>query len=430
MKQLQCVQYSLDDMHIDAATLEHARKQRALIASTIKTASADATYSSFYASIYCPFDKIMQQHVQARANVVGAVDLLIVVGIGGSSLGFHAVYQVLQDQATLKPNQVIILETVDAPSTAVALHQIKSALDNNKKVHVCVISKSGITTETVALWRIVQATLSAHARSWARMVTIITDADSPLDKYAQKQTIAVLTVPRLVGGRYSVFSPVGLLPLALCGVDTAQLCTGARDAITAMIAEKNSMPLEHAAAIFTAYHKNYAVHDTFIFSQWCGAIGLWYRQLAAESLGKMRADKKLFSMLPTVSIGSTDLHSIGQLYLSGANNFWTTFMIVQEHKNISINHDEALGDVGVSLSEGSLSEIMDAIVQGTIKAYRNRGIPFSSITLAERSPHAIGYLLQSYMLAIIYAGTLLQVNPFDQPDVERYKEITRDLLRR
>lgn len=397
----------------------------------IEQASRDFAYATPYASVACPFNETTQKQVRAHAAAIGTPDLCLVIGVGGSSLGFRAVYEALQDHAILKPEQVIILETVDTPSVAAACKKITDALAHNKRVHTCVISKSGITTETIALWRIVQPLLSAHTpASWHRQVTIITDADSPLAQYAQTHNISTLIVPKVVGGRYAVFSPVGLLPLALCGIPLDPLCAGAQDAITEFCTGNNRMPYEHAQALIHADAQHYAVHDTFIFSPWCTALGLWYRQLAAESLSKKKHDDTIFSMIPTVSIGSTDLHAIGQLYLSGASNFWTTFIQIDEPNMLHTSTDAALDQCVAHLNNRPLPEIMGAIEHGTMDAYRENAIPFSTLTLPERSPYSIGFVLQSYMLAIMYAGKSLGVNPFDQPQVERYKNLTRTYLTR
>lgn len=408
-------------LNTDKNFITSAASQLEAVRDLVQFATDDSAYSTLYASARLPFDAELAQSVRERANAVGAVDLLVLIGVGGSSLGFRAVYDALQDQVTILPHNVLVLETVDTPSVAAALVRIEGALQQTLNVHVCVISKSGTTTETNTLWHVVQPMLEKHIpQNWQRMVTIITDPNSPLADYAQAQGIAVLTVPKLVGGRYSVFSPVGLFPLMLCNIDTEQFLFGAQQAIHDSTAEplENTFPFRHAVAIATAFSNCYEVHDTFIFSVWCATVGLWYRQLAAESLGKMsETEGMVIDMIPTVSIGSTDLHSIGQLYLSGAQNFFTTFMIVhaQDALNTSVSNP--------------LHEIMSAMVKATMQAYQERGVPYTVITLSERSPYTIGYLLQSYMLAIMYAGELLGVNPFDQPDVERYKLITRELLK-
>lgn len=424
------VSYNTEQLpNIDSNFISSADTQLKSVRAAIKDAIDDQTYSSPYASARLPFDAKLVQPVRERTETVGAVDLLVLIGVGGSSLGFRAVYEALQDQTRILPHNVLVLETVDTPSVIAALVRIKAALQQKLNVHVCVISKSGTTVETNALWTLVQPVLQEHRpEQWQTLVTIITDENSPLAEYAQTQDITVLFVPHNVGGRYSVFSPVGLLPLMLCGIDTDKLLIGAQQAIHDSIAEslQSSFAFNHAVALATAYNNCYEVHDTFIFSTWCATIGLWYRQLAAESLGKMsETEGMVIDMIPTVSVGSTDLHSIGQLYLSGAQNFWTTILIILHAQNdVTMNNKDQLS---ASVSD-PLRKIMSAMVTATLQVLHERGVPYTVITLSERSPYTIGYLLQSYMVAIIYAGELLGVNPFDQPDVERYKSITRKLL--
>jgi glucose-6-phosphate isomerase len=246
------------------------------ITTAIRQAEKNTEYHSQYASIYAPFDIKIKTEIGAQASKVGIIDYLVVIGIGGSSLGFRAVYDALQDQTILKKDQICILETVDTPSVLSALNSIEALLIQQVRVHISVISKSGSTIETLALWYTVQQLLEKyHKNNWNQQVTIITDTGSPLELYAHTHGIKVLTIPQLVGGRYSVFSPAGLFPLALCGLELDTLLQGARDAITALHntqAVQTTMTIQHAIAIFSAYQRNYQVHDTFIFSTWCKTI--------------------------------------------------------------------------------------------------------------------------------------------------------------
>jgi glucose-6-phosphate isomerase len=409
-----------------------AAKKVAAVRDAVKAAMHEEQYTTPYSSVRLLYDSAMHRAVDQRAIEVGIIDLCVVIGIGGSSLGIRAVYDALQDQARVQAQNVIVLETVDTPSVKVALQQIEAALIRQKRVHVSVISKSGTTTETIALFRVVQPLLQKNnPGAWHKQGTIITDAGSPLEQYAKEHKIAVLHIPQLVGGRFSVFSPAGLFPLLQCGINLNDLLAGAREAVDDML--KNSLtesfPYLYGSLFYIAHKYTFPVHDTFIFSSWCATIGLWHRQLVAESLGKKQTTgDKVVTIFPTVSVGSTDLHSIGQLYLSGARGFITTFLIMQEHDDIKTNTDHSLDRSVTSLNDRSLAEIMNIIFEATLKAYQDRTNPCSVIALPERSPKMIGNLLQNYMLAIMHAGALLDVNPFDQPDVERYKVITRTLL--
>lgn len=430
-------------------------KKVAAVREGLKAALTDEQYTTPYASVRLPYDSALHRAIDQRAMAVGIIDMCVVIGIGGSSLGFRAVYDALQDQARVQPQNVLVLETVDTPSVKAALQRIEDALSKSsfapcsaqgyaghgkatadaepkKRVHVSVISKSGTTTETIALWRVVQQILQKNnPDAWHKQVTIVTDAGSPLEQYAQEHAIAVLHIPKLVGGRYSVFSPAGLFPLLQCGINLNDLLAGARDAVDDMFKNvlTESFPYLYGSLFYIAHKYTFPVHDTFIFSNWCASIGLWHRQLVAESLGKKQeTGDNVVSIIPTVSTGSTDLHSIGQLYLSGARGFLTTFLVVHEEDEVETGSDQSLDKCVVSLNDRPLAEIMDIIFDATLEAYQERTIPCSVITFSQRSPKMIGYLLQAYMLAIMHAGAMLDVNPFDQPDVERYKTIVRRLL--
>jgi len=396
------ISYNIERMPLQQNDLIYDRE----FLNIVENASKDFNYATSHASIACPFDITMHKQVHEHAAKIGPLDYCVVIGIGGSSLGFRAVYEALQDTATIPSDRVLFLETIDAPAVKQAYTILDSALKNGARVHVCVISKSGTTLETVTLWQIIQPLLAMRKpKDWYTHVTIITDENSPLAAYAQTHNITCMKIPKLVGGRYSVCSPVGLMPLSMCGIDINSFCAGARDAVTMLCTGQNSMPFNHASALVWAYTHNYHVHDTFIFSTWCAALGQWYRQLAAESLGKADARGTIFSMIPTVSIGSTDLHSIGQLYFSGARNFWTTIILLNEKK----------------FSSNKLTEIMHALAHATLQTYQDLAIPFSVLELPERSAYTIGFVMQSYMLAIMQAGKHLELNPFNQPNVERYK---------
>lgn len=411
----------------DAAT-----KKITAVREAIKATVSDGHYTTPYSSVYLPYDSAIHRAIDQRAIEVGIIDLCVVIGIGGSSLGFRAVYDALQDQARVQSQNVIVLETVDTPAIKAALARIETVLSKKQRVHVSVISKSGTTTETIALWRVVQPVLQkANPGAWHKQVTIITDAGSPLELYAQEYTITVLHIPELVGGRYSVFSPAGLFPLLQCGINLNDLLAGAREAVDDMLKKPltESFPYLYGSLFYIAHTYTFPVHDTFVFSNWCATIGLWHRQLVAESLGKKQNNgDKVVNIFPTVSIGSTDLHSIGQLYLSDARGFMTTFLVVPEKDELDTGNDHSLDSCVPVLNNRSLAEIMNIIFEGTLKAYQECKNPSSVIALSNRSPKTIGYLLQSYMLAIMHAGAMLDVNPFDQPDVERYKTIVRNLL--
>jgi glucose-6-phosphate isomerase len=237
-----------------------------------------------------------------------------------------------------------------------------------------------------------------------------------------------------VGGRYSVFSTVSLFPLCFLDIDCKQLLAGAQNGFaigTQKTIEINCAALS-ASIIATHYNRGIIIHDTFLFSVACESLGLWYRQLSAESLGKtcnIKDERVNTGMLPTVSIGSTDLHSVAQLYLAGPHNRFTTFVSVANNaSHVMIPDYEEFEPLVAHIQKKPLSVIMNAILEGTHKAYLNDNRPFVCWTLPEKSAFYIGQFMQIKMLEIMYLGFLLDVNPFDQPEVEKYKKETRDIL--
>jgi glucose-6-phosphate isomerase len=197
-------------------------------------------------------------------------------------------------------------------------------------------------------------------------------------------------------------------------------------------------PLSHNCATISAaliaYHYNHGkfIHDTFLFSVALTSLGAWYRQLSAESIGKSHDRNNALvniSLLPTISIGSTDLHSVAQLYFAGAHNRFTTFISVEKNQTyVEIPAFEEFERVVPSLQNKSLATIMDAILQGTKKAYQQDKLPFVSFNIPEKSAFYIGQFMQIKMIEIMYLGYLLNINPFDQPEIEKYKKNTREIL--
>ena len=235
-----------------------------------------------------------------------------------------------------------------------------------------------------------------------------------------------------MGGRYSVFSPVGIFPLAVLGIDIQELIKGAVNARSYCVAANKKNPAA-LGAIALAHHlkKGKSIHDTFVFAHQLEALGLWYRQLLAESIGKEKtlSGKTVNTgITPTVSVGSVDLHSMGQLYLSGPLDKITTFVDVATEPSVTIPLNKEFALLVDNIQGKTLKDVMNAILDGTKTAYAKRAMPFVSITLPRCDEKSVGELLQMKMLETIYLGHLLNVNPFDQEGVEKYKAETRRIL--
>lgn len=454
----------------------------------VKQAVDRGGYGSVYASVNLPDDQIMREEVKKIAQSKKALKpaMVIVVGIGGSSLGLEAVHQALygtlyNDQ---KPNITFyVADTIDTDYLQDIMLLAEQELEEGNTVIVTVISKSGSTTETVVNAHLfIHMLYKAYPDTYVDYVVIISDEGSALWNYAGEHHMSRLAIPKNVGGRYSVFSAVGLFPLALLGVDIDMLCRGARDMRDQCITgdedsdkvnrergvgrvssdvDGNSVNVDkgesrpdarlnsniaavRAVLLAEQYRRGIAIHDMFLFSVDLAKVGAWYRQLMGESIGKVRLEggKQVpVGIMPTVSMGTVDLHAVAQLYLGGPHVRFTTFVAVNKN-NVGMvvpglpekdgARDEVTRDqdlcVSTNVQGKSVVAIMDAITQGVQKAYCADKRPFVVLTIPEKNAYYIGMLMQLHMLEMIYVGFLLGVDPFDQPHVELYKQETRRLL--
>jgi glucose-6-phosphate isomerase len=360
---------------------------------------------------------------------------MVVCGIGGSALGAQAVYSALDWPVEfLLP--VLYADNVDPSQMARIVEGVDLV-----ECAINVISKSGDTLETMAafiylLHHALRA--SPDAAHLARRIVATTDTNKGmLRRVAEAEDWSTLSVPPDVGGRFSVFSAVGLLPLAYAGVDIEALLEGARD----MQAACCTAPLENPAWQLAAVH--YLLHLQggctqsvhYIYGDPLLHLGDFYRQLWAESLGKavqLDGTPAAGCMTPHVARGSTDQHSQNQLYIAGSNDKLYCF-ITAEHweadpqiSQAAEGHFAALG----YLDRRTFGDLLNASLAGTRDALRQAGRPVYEIRLPKPGAYEIGAYLQLWMLATAYAGVLYKVNAFDQPGVEASKVITKELLSR
>lgn len=395
-------------------------------------------YDSLYASVQLPFDQQLKNAVLEQVNALQKLDpaMLIVIGIGGSSLGTMAVQNACLGICTSRSNMhVRYVDTVD-PDMVYCIHkQASMLLEAGRTVLVNIVTKSGATTETIANAAIfVEMLKHFHPKNYGDYIIVTTDSGSKLFDVARNEHWHLLEVPPLVGGRYSVFSAVGLFPLALMGIDIDLLLRGAAAMVelcTTQDVEKN-IAAQSAAVLYELYQRGYIIHNFFPFAVDLHVLGLWYRQLTAESLGKeydLDGKKINVGITPTVSVGSTDLHSIVELHLAGPDNTLTTFISVEQFYNKeAVPLCVPLQNLVSDIQNRSLSTVMNALLGGTKKAYVTAQRPYMSVTLPYKSEEIIGQFMQWKMLEIIYLGHLFNINPFIQPQVELYKKEARMLL--
>ena len=384
-------------------------------------------YESEYASLYCPFDQEMiatiKQLVSSKRKLNPS--LLVVIGIGGSNLGTKAIMDALE----VRGIEVLFVDTVDPDKLHRMMLQMDKLLDTGHQVLINVITKSGTTTETVANFKILYSLLKMYRPDDYRdYIVVTTGKESPLAQMANDEKFDLLIIPEQVGGRYSVFSAVGLFPLFMANIDIDKLLIGAQQAVNASLAQVESIASVSAILLYENWKQGSAVHDFFLFVTRLQFLGKWYRQLMGESIGKENAQGKAVGIIPMTSIGSVDLHSVAQLYLAGPHNIYTSFVVVNEFDHHVKVPSTVLPQLDPIVNGKYLTEIMHAISQGTQEAYSDRSNPFCKYTFPAINAENIGAFMQIQMIQMMFLGKLLQVNPFNQPNVELYKIRTRNIL--
>ena len=390
------------------------------------------------ASINLPFSKHIEQII-AKAKKYRTKELrtVVIIGIGGSNLGTQAIYEALPK----KQVELLFLDTVSSTHFISVVDKLTKQLNNKKQFLIVMISKSGGTTETIANTEALLSSLKKPYGDVRDRMIAITDEGSKFFDAASKLNIDCITMPKMVGGRFSVFSAVGLFPLAVAGYDTRKLCTGAQSAVTdgtsTSLSKNNALTL--AITTYLQQKNGFNIHNSFFFAPELENIGKWERQLIGESLGKeIDLDGKTVrtGITPIVSIGSTDLHSMGQLYFGGPRDKFTTIMhtsppALSFERRGSLAHipkQQLFPTLVDHLAGKTLAEIMRAVVQGVAAAYQKAKLPFVECTFEKLNEESLGAFMQMRMIEIMYLAQLMNVNAFDQPGVEAYKVETKKRL--
>jgi glucose-6-phosphate isomerase len=385
------------------------------------------------------------RQITAFAEGVGqAYDHVLVLGIGGSALGTKALLNALRrpawnewdDEGREFYPRVTVLENVDPTTVGAALARI-----DPRRVLVNVISKSGGTAETMAQYLVVRAWLtSTLGDAAARHLVFTTDPDrGALREIAGRDGIATLDVPPGVGGRFSVLSPVGLLPAALAGIDIGGLLAGARRAVER--AEPDEL-LRNPAGLFAALHwaadqdLGARIHVLMPYTDRLRELAEWFRQLWAESLGK-RVDRGGRTVhvgpTPLAAVGATDQHSQVQLFMEGPFDKVITFVRLERFGDdvpipgrdpaVPASSDGLPADLAY-LPGHTLGELLNAEYEATSAALAEMGRMSCTLRLPELTPASLGELIMFFQLATGYAGVWYGIDPFDQPGVELGKRLT------
>ena len=350
-------------------------------------------------------------------------DVFIVIGIGGSYLGARAVIEYLKSPLynNLKkdtPDIYFAGCNISAASIAELL-----SICEGKDVCINVISKSGTTTEPAVAFRVFRNMLEEkYGVSGAKeRIYVTTDRQKgTLKAFSDQMGYQTFVVPDDVGGRFSVLTAVGLLPIAVAGIDVDALMKGAEDARIAYTddAIENNDCYKYAAIRNILYRKGKTTEILVGYETYAQMFNEWWKQLYGESEGK---DQK--GIFPASVIFSTDLHSLGQYIQDGMRNLFETVISI-ENNDVSFNipHDPANVDGLNFLSGVDLNIVKKTAMQGTLLAHVDGGVPNILLQIQDRSAYSLGYMIYFFELACAISGYMLGVNPFDQPGVEAYKK--------
>ena len=381
--------------------------------------------------------QVTVREIKTFAEGLGqAHDHVLVLGIGGSALGTKALLNALRRPAWNEGDdetreffpRLTVLENVDPTSVAAALRRI-----DPRRVLVNVISKSGGTAETMAQYLVVRHWLEESLGPAAyRHLVFTTDPErGALRELAGREGIATLGVPPAVGGRFSVLSPVGLLPAALVGIDIEALLAGAARAIERAAGDDL---LDNPAALYAALHwaadteLGARVHVLMPYSDRLREFAEWYRQLWAESLGKrVNREGRVVHVGPTPvgAVGATDQHSQVQLFMEGPYDKVITFVTVDRPgEDVEIPGRADLPADLAYLPGHTLGELLQAEYAATSAALAQMGRMSCTLRLPDLSPETLGEAVMFFQLATGYAGVWYGIDPFDQPGVELGKRLT------
>ncbi|MCL2578930.1 MAG: glucose-6-phosphate isomerase [Oscillospiraceae bacterium] len=350
-------------------------------------------------------------------------DILVVIGIGGSYLGAKAALDFLRSpnyNALPKstPDIIFVGNTLSPDALNESL-----ALCKGKRVCLNVISKSGTTTEAALAFRVFRALMvEQYGKEGAKdRIFCTTDAArGSLKSLADTKGYPTFVIPDDVGGRFSLFTPVGLLPIAVAGCDIDAIlsaCTAAQKTFASLDLEQN--PAYKYAAIRNLLHRKGRMIEVLVsYEPALTMLGEWYKQLYGESEGK---DGK--GLYPSSMCFSTDLHSLGQFVQEGSNIlFETVLQIAKPQADFFLAPDSENFDGLNFLADQNLSAVNQKAFLGTLLAHLEGGVPNMVIEIDDRSEKSFGELIFFFEKACAVSGYLLGVNPFDQPGVEAYKK--------
>ncbi len=365
--------------------------------------------------------KILAEEIRSK------FEYFVLIGIGGSSLGTEMLFESLKDlnHNIFDKPKFFIMDNVDPDKINSILERI-----DIEKTCFNIISKSGTTVETIANFGIILKILKEKVGDrWNEHLIFTTDPEKGfLREFGRENNIKTLDIPKNVGGRFSVLTPVGIFPAAVMGIDVDQILEGAKKMDLICSVEEH---VEHNPAYLIALthyianmRRGKSISVMMPYSEKLSSFVDWYRQLWAESLGKDG-----LGQTPVKALGTVDQHSQIQLYRDGLRDKIVTFIQI-EKRDIDFKIPEDIPESIHYLSGHTLHEILNKELLGTKAALIKSKVPNITITLDKITPYNVGMLIYLYEMATGFSGYLYKINPFDQPAVEEGKNFTYALMGR
>lgn len=372
-------------------------------------------------------DDEINRILKTASEIQRESQILLIIGVGGSFLGARAVIDALTPY--FRTNNGVEIVYAGQNMSGAYLKQLLTYLDR-KEVYVNVISKSGSTMEPALAFRIVKDYMDKrYGKEAQQRIIVTTDAEKGvLKEIADKERYRQFVVPANVGGRYSVLTPVGLLPIAAAGIDIQALLAGASAAERDFSIDdvQQNAAMQYALTRFELYKQGYAVELLASFEPRLNKLHEWWKQLFGESEGKEHK-----GLYPSTVNYSTDLHAIGQFIQEGSRIMFETLIHFSEiEEDIEIPYVTDDVDGLNYLAGRTMNEVNATSKDGVALAHEEGGVPVIKIELAKLDAYHLGYLMMFFMKACVISASLLEVNPFDQPGVEAYKQKMVELLKK
>lgn len=339
-------------------------------------------------------------------------DEFIILGTGGSNLGAQCIYEISNTCCADSKKRIHFISNLDTDGIAKILSEVKD-LDH---CGILCISKSGETLETITLLLFIMQKFGRMEDISSKVVVITEDKSSTLRQIAIEKNFVCLNHPKTIGGRFSVFSIVGMLPAVMCGMSPKKIRAGGS---TVLHGDLQSVKDGISFVVQNINHKM-TTHVSFIYSDKLIYFGHWLAQLYAESSGKNG-----LGVTPITARGSVDQHSQLQLYLDGTSDKCFSFFFEDQDRDFSI---ESAPQNFSYISRKKISEIFNAQCNATIASIFEKNIPVRKFTLPKITPEIVGQLFMHFMIEVSCVCKIIGVNPYDQPAVERGKILTKKIL--